>query len=285
MKNKIIVLFAFMAYTLHGLAQDINGKGMFSGNMKIGKWEYFYDNGNLASEGSYKEGKEEGKWITYHENGDLSGIYYLKAGKFDGEQTSYRGDEIIGVTHMKEGKREGKTYSYVFGEIAEIRIYKDDVIIGDVFDFYGYGLIYNYDHSVSFSLGDGEGRKISKGKMNDEKKEGVWKFFMANTTKSYAWHTENIENLQLIGEQSYKNGVLDGYAKLYSKSGALMYSENYKNGELIESKEYYENGQIKEVVNRDNEKDEEEVKYYNESGKLTQIEIYKNDELIKTIEY
>lgn len=67
--------------------------------IRDGLFQEFYQNGNLASEGSYDDGLEEGPWKDYHENGNLAaegnyskgeetGIwrYYDEDGNFEEEE-------------------------------------------------------------------------------------------------------------------------------------------------------------------------------------------------------
>lgn len=39
--------------------------------VKNGKWTYYFDNGNLKSEGLYVDDKKKDKWKYYNENGEL----------------------------------------------------------------------------------------------------------------------------------------------------------------------------------------------------------------------
>lgn len=39
--------------------------------VKNGKWNYFYENGNIESQGVFVDDKKTGKWKYYNENGEL----------------------------------------------------------------------------------------------------------------------------------------------------------------------------------------------------------------------
>ncbi len=73
---------------------------------------------------------------------------------------------------------------------------------------------------------------------------------------------------KLKSETYYKNGKLEGIAKIYDENGQLLDEENYKNGEAEGIRRgYYENGKLKLEINYKNG----EVinkKDYDESGKL-----------------
>ena len=66
------------------------------------------------------------------------------------------------------------------------------------------------------------------------------------------------EDSVLEGKIPFKNGVIDGYSKLYYPSGKLMTEESYKNDKL-----------------------DGIVKRYDENGKLIEQETYKNSNRIK----
>ena len=53
--------------------------GEYKDMKRDGKWIYYYENGNVWSEGFFRLGKSDGKRITYHENGKVfyEGYYDL----------------------------------------------------------------------------------------------------------------------------------------------------------------------------------------------------------------
>jgi len=56
-------------------------EGSFKNKERIGKWSYWYPNGNLWSEGHYKDGVENGIKTVFHENGEKYYEGKLKEGK------------------------------------------------------------------------------------------------------------------------------------------------------------------------------------------------------------
>lgn len=60
--------------------------------IRDGRFEEFYKNGNLASEGNYDDGLEEGYWKDYHENGKLAAEGYYSKGKETGTWRYYDED-------------------------------------------------------------------------------------------------------------------------------------------------------------------------------------------------
>ena len=73
----------------------------------------YYDNGQLHSKVTYKEGKEDGPWIEYHKNGklDFKGTY--KDGKRGGPWVYYHKDgQLRYKGNWKNDKRDGPWVSY-----------------------------------------------------------------------------------------------------------------------------------------------------------------------------
>ena len=46
-------------------------QGNWKNGVKVGCWRYFYSNGQTKELGDYKEGKQVGNWRYYDENGRL----------------------------------------------------------------------------------------------------------------------------------------------------------------------------------------------------------------------
>jgi antitoxin component YwqK of YwqJK toxin-antitoxin module len=59
-------------------------------------------------------------------------------------------------------------------------------------------------------------------------------------SKLYKWH----ENGQLLGEESYVNGIIDGPAYQYYLDGQINLEIIYKNGHKYKSKHWFEDGQL-----------------------------------------
>lgn len=92
-----------------------------------------------------------------------------------------------------------------------------------------------------FSKGDGscyaifydqKGNKVSEGKLMNKLPEGEWKYY-------------HFESKQLMSQEFYKNGKLEGSRKVFYKDGTFAEETNYKNGIKVgNSKTYSEKGQL-----------------------------------------
>mgnify|MGYP002742876414 CR=1 FL=1 len=86
----------------------------------------------------------------------------------------------------------------------------------------------------------------------------------------------------LEGKIPFKNGVMEGYSKLYYPSGKLLSEVNFKNDkEEGMMKSYYESGKLQGEIPYKNGQVEGVVKAYDENGKLIEQAVYKNGEEVK----
>ena len=57
--------------TTYYVDKKIRMEGTYKNGLRDGKWNYWYQNGTLWSEGFFKNGKSDGKRTTYYENGKI----------------------------------------------------------------------------------------------------------------------------------------------------------------------------------------------------------------------
>lgn len=221
---------------------------------KTGKWQEFYDNGNVKEERNYSEGKLDGYVKRYNEEGKLltaikykNGVVDLNANdfetgieireKYDKQdnlifQGSYRKEIPIGVHRFfnKNGEvTESKTYNINGKLIAE-----GIVLLNGLEDGYW---TYYYEN----------GNKKAIGGYNYGKKTGQWTYYYPNgkvqqkgsysndkLTGIWRWYYETGE---LLKEEYYIYGKLDGECIEYSVTGEVItkgkYIEGYMEGEWI----------------------------------------------------
>ena len=88
------------------------------------------------------------------------------------------------------------------------------------------------DGSCFAEFYDQKGNKVSEGKLANKLPEGEWKYY-------------HLESKQLMSQEFYKNGKLEGLKKVWYKDGTIAEETIFKNGtkEGI-SKTYSEKGQL-----------------------------------------
>ena len=94
-----------------------------------GPWKTYFKNGQLESEGTYKDGKFDGPVKYYNENGQLEEEKTFKNGVREGPFVSYysNGDRREGT--YKNGVREGKGFYYWSNGRVQEEIWKNDELV------------------------------------------------------------------------------------------------------------------------------------------------------------
>lgn len=167
--------------------------GKLENNMPTGNWKYFYDNGYIESEGSYKNGKYDAKWIKYLDpegivtrlrydkkipkdsmpNFDqlknrISEIQNFKEGFIDVEYIAfgyYSMDKPNRISNYKKGRLDGKSVSYYDNGLI---YYEQNYIDGELD---GYERFYYPNGQLKMESKFIQGAKIGDSKFYDEKGE------------------------------------------------------------------------------------------------------------------
>ena len=224
-------------------------KGEYKFDLKNGYWITKFENGDTAMAGEYKMDKENGLWKSWYENGQLKDIGFFNAGKMDQKWEGYYKNGQL--KYSGEYNNDYKVNSWIYwsekGKIIERRSYK--VIVNKS------KLVPNENRLVKKSVADGKWIKYSE---YDEslKSEENYVDGKLNGTSIYYYPGGVISNREV----NYKNGLLDGSYKNFSRKGKIISETNYKN----------------------NKKDGD-VKLYSKRGKLISHLIYKNGLKIKDV--
>lgn len=234
-------------------------------NLRQGKWYTFFTNGNVKEEGIYKDDKKNGYFKEYTENGDLVSVtkYVMDVKQEDAEEITkldvqneyYPDGKLKASGTYRNGVPEGIRREYTeTGEIKNSFIYKNGYVIGEGIvkedgvkdghwkEFYTNGVLQaEGDYKEGKPIGEWkyyypEAQLEQTGKFastGSGKKTGVWKWYH--------------ENGQLMVEEEYKSGVLDGMHTEYDEIGKVVEEGEYLNGEeegpwFTVSGDYYEKG-------------------------------------------
>lgn len=288
LKNLILIFSLFTCWAgFTALAQDAdsltpavyyfeNGQISSEGTLRNGKpdgyWKSYHRNGKLKTEGNRKNYLLDGSWKFYSEEGDLYlTIDYLEDKK-DGFRISYRGKQAYKREQFVNDQRDGLTEEfYANGNIKVVTPYESGR---------EKGLGYEYD-----TLGNvvtlrtfKAGVLVKEQKINryDElnKKAGMWMEFFGDR--------------QLKNEGLYVNGLKHGYWKYYKADGNLIRVEKWVNGVLIEDANEVakidvrreidpQTGIIKRIGGYRNGKKEGVHREYDNEGNVIASVVYSND--------
>lgn len=78
-------------------AQEANVEYVKKGDLIKGI--YYYDNGIIQQEGTYKNGKLHGQWIAYDRDGKKNALAYYHKGKKTGKWFFWKADKLIEVDY------------------------------------------------------------------------------------------------------------------------------------------------------------------------------------------
>lgn len=95
--KKIVVAAAFLAgATL--MAQE-GPEPRFEKDGDLIKGTFYYEDGSIEQEGSYKNGKLHGKWISYNQSGEKTAIAKYSNGKKTGKWFFWNSSQLTEVTY------------------------------------------------------------------------------------------------------------------------------------------------------------------------------------------
>ncbi len=105
---------------------DMGIEGSYRNNKRHGKYTSWYENGQKHEEGEYRNGKKRGKWPSWHENGQKYEEGEYKDGKKHGEKHGkwtiwHKNGKKKAEGEYRDGKKHGKwTFRLPTGEIEKV---------------------------------------------------------------------------------------------------------------------------------------------------------------------
>lgn len=205
--------------------------------LKQGKWKYFYANGKVKTEGTFRDDKRNGYFKEYDEKGMLTDV-----SKYVNDIRQVEVPELV--------KLDIRTDYYPDGSVKTRGSYKGDVAEGIRRE-------YAPDGKVVAAYTFKNGNIVAEGIIDDEGiQDGPWKEFY--------------ENGSLRSEGMYRNGKRTGKWKFYHSNGNLEQEGNYNNQGNTDGlwKWFYEDGQLLREENYLNGSSEGIFTEYDENGKV-----------------
>jgi antitoxin component YwqK of YwqJK toxin-antitoxin module len=285
-----------------------------------GKFTYYYKNGQISSDGSYKNDLQDGKKTWYYPNIKINEEGNYKNGKADGYFVNYYNNgQVLNEGWYVDDQRQGTFFNndllgnitsklyYLNGKIHGISEYFTPAGKPDYKQYYDNGWlnkIEQYDTTgnvmVSSELNKGEG-KVRFNHFNGKPYfESNYKYYKLNgvytitngdgskNTLSYykdgsldSVYTAWYPNGKIQVEGKFNHGNKTGTWKYYSYDGHLFQTEQYLNGKLDGSDiEYDENGALDKEYMYKNGELNGESKFYGDNGQLRLIFYYKDDNIL-----
>ena len=262
-------------YTIHRKDKSVRVKGNYVVGLQNGEWIYYDSNGEISSTESYKKGLKDGKWTK--RNGRI--IEFYKDDKPFGHWEERDADGDLKRTKEYSAKEAYIQKDYFSnGKVEEEKSYKNSKLDGvqKVFSEEGVLLskeVYKDGEIQELETYSSHGKLVTKKSYKNGILHGKYIQNQADRVKSL--------------EGNYENGKESGIWRQYRGNGSWVYYENtYKNGELNgPAKIFYKNGKIEYEGNYKDDERDGTWKYYNFEGKLDREETFKNGERISTKRY
>lgn len=276
--NKALLLFLFLLAAAAVFSQNeinpdgynkffyengnVSSEGTMRGGKPDGYWKTYYENGVLKSEGNRKDFLLDSLWKFYDENGKLTLMITYKNGMKNGLRTTILEDQIITENFVDDVKQGLTTWYYPDSTVFKTVNFKDGREDGLAKE-------YAEDGRVVTLTTYKKGYIVSREKINrldnEGRKQGLWKFFYDNG---------------LVREEgTYRNDLKNGYFKEYDETGKLIATSKWVDGEKQENavelvrlnveKEYYPDGKIKVVQSYLNGVPQGVRREYDEEGNIT----------------
>lgn len=101
--------FAIMLCTMAG-AQEINPT--FEKHGELIKGTFYYEDGSIKQEGTYKNGKLHGQWVSYGQDGEKNALAQYEEGNKTGKWFFWNDDLLTEVDYNKNIIAEVRKYKY-----------------------------------------------------------------------------------------------------------------------------------------------------------------------------
>src|SRR5690554_68244 len=206
---------------------------------------YYYENGNVSSEGKLENGLPNGYWKTYYPNGQIKSEGNRENFELDSTWVFYNElGQKMSVINYRNGRRNGIVETYENGVLLEVSNYLEDEKVGETTIYYptgeekrkipfeagrenGRGYEFDLDGRIITILEyrDGNLRTVEKVNRRDNqgKKRGPWITF----------YPDGIVSM----EGYYMNDLKNGIFKYYNRNGDLINLEKYRDGALVTDSE------------------------------------------------
>ena len=218
----------------------------------------YYEDGNVKTIGTYKEGKKEGTHRVYDKEGNIINSFIYNQGDIIAEgivdekglkqgpwKYYFGGDSIKVEGEYIDSKKENKwTYYYKNGVKKQIGRFKDGKATGTWYWYYENGELKREEaylrgkedgHSVEY---DELGVIITEGEYIDGLKEGEWYYKVGDTEEKGNYRDGEKYGTWVIrydnGKLNFKGDFVDGRAqgkhKYYHRNGSIKQLGKYKFG-------------------------------------------------------
>ncbi|MEX1002318.1 MAG: toxin-antitoxin system YwqK family antitoxin [Crocinitomicaceae bacterium] len=259
---------------------------------------FYYESGEKASEGYFKNGQPHGEWKSYHPLGTLKSIGYKANGQSDSLWKFYDEEGLLKWSYEYENdKKNGCAKKYdSLGNVIQETFYVNDEKQGEEIHFFADGqrkkvITYNQGKEEGLALEYNEEGTVITEELYDNgylKRKEKFNRYDEEGNKTGVWRSY-FDNGNIKTEISYSGGKKEGVSKLFDKDGKLV-SINKMKGDTVASdpggvvivdlyKEYHENGSVKLMGGLSHGLKSGIFRKYDKEGNLIKGYVYARDTL------
>ena len=195
--------------------KKIKYQGEFKDDIPVGKFVFYYENGNIKARNSYFNNGKDSYASTYHENGKL-----MSTGKYVNQKKDSvwsfldQYGNYISRDSYKNGEKHGKcVLFYAFNpELDEGQPNLLEVVV-----------YFNGEKEGEYTKYYRNGKKMVQGNYALNEKEGKFTTYYSSGKKKTVIH--------------YKHGIKNGYKLNYDGNEEETSKQFYRNGYLLEGKQ------------------------------------------------
>jgi len=196
----------------------LRSEGSYKDGLKVGKWKYFFIEGKLEQEGRYVSDNPDGLWIWYYEDGQIRKEEEYVRGLEDGPSVEYDiTGKVISKGNYVEGEKEGEWF-FELADYRELGKYFEGERIGDWKHYYVQSNTLKFEGAYANGLEEGkhvwyypDGKVDITGYFKSGLKEGIWDFYDEEGNKYLSIEYK-------LGREIKYNGVKITYGKRGDKS-------------------------------------------------------------------
>ncbi len=253
---------------------QVSSEGYMQNEKPNGYWKTYFENGQLQSEGKRTNFELDSTWIFYNRDGERTSSINFNGGLKNGTSVTFKNDVIYEESFFENDVKNGITAIYYpSGELHKHVPFKNNLEVGEGFEYSRDGMIITLLYFDAGYL-----RRSEKINRHDKegKRRGPWKTFHANGA--------------VASEGYYMNDLKNGIFKTFDSKENLLSLEKYKDGELVVDSEqsivldirntYHSNGTIASSGGYVDGEKQGTHRVYDDEGTILRGEVYSSS--IKT---
>ncbi len=246
-------------------------EGQILNKKESGDWKFYYLNGNVDWQVSYKEGQKEGFQKEFYKNGTLKAEKYFTNGLLEGYSKTYHANgQIASSGYNKKGEKDGLwNYYNVDGKLISSELINNGLSNGSLTEYTFDG---KKEFETIYTYGDLE-ELIAYNPSNNSSTN--LKFIKGASSSSLVYTNGKVRR-----EGSTKYGKLDGLVKWYNSNGNITSTFNYKYGKKHGASKSFSSDGIKIAEGKYSYDQKDSIwNYYDLLGRLSYVANYKNGNL------